>query len=142
MKRVYIVAIVVFISTLATNLHADGPIVVKRPEQIHWLKVEPGVSMAVIWGDPDRSAYSSLMRFESGASIPWHKHQAEMRIVVVKGALEVTTDNGSTRVEPGAYLIIPPRAAHTYRCADAECTFVMEQSDRLQTTMLLQRANR
>jgi uncharacterized protein YndB with AHSA1/START domain/quercetin dioxygenase-like cupin family protein len=112
--------------------------VLLAPEEMSWARVEPGVSMAMLWGDLDTGPYGSLMRFDSGAAIPLHTHTADMKVVIVSGVLAYSvTGHPDRRLGPGSYGQVPAGVAHTYRCdATTGCVFLMQQPDKLQTTVL------
>ena len=46
----------------------------------------PGVSQAVVWGDPDKGAYGSFTKFVPGYDAGMHTHTNDVSIVVIKGA--------------------------------------------------------
>jgi quercetin dioxygenase-like cupin family protein len=71
-----------------------------------------GVSEAVIWGNPDKSANASFTKFDPGQDNGWHTHTSDVWIVVLKGAYLYKDDAGEKRVGPGDFLRVPGGHKH------------------------------
>ncbi len=128
----------------AVNAWAKPPAiapVLTKADQLQFENVEPGVGMAVLWGDPGKGAYGCMMKFDAQASIPPHVHVSEMKVIVVSGTLKFSMgDQAPVSVSAGSYVFIPPNMPHTSVCDSKEsCTFLMEQPAKLQTRMLEQK---
>jgi quercetin dioxygenase-like cupin family protein len=72
----------------------------------------PGVSMAVVWGDPDTGAHATFTKFVPGYDAGMHTHTSDIWIVVVKGAYLYKDDGGEKRVATGDFLKVPGGHRH------------------------------
>jgi quercetin dioxygenase-like cupin family protein len=72
----------------------------------------PGVSMAVLWGDPDKGPHATFTKFAPGYDAGMHTHTSDLWIVVVKGAYLYKDDAGDKRVGPGDFLRVPGGHKH------------------------------
>jgi quercetin dioxygenase-like cupin family protein len=71
-----------------------------------------GVSMATIWGDPDKGVHATFTKFEPGYDAGMHTHTADVWIVVIKGAYLYKDEAGEKRVGPGEFLRVPGGHKH------------------------------
>ena len=71
-----------------------------------------GVSMAVLWGDPDKGAHATLTKFEPGYDAKMHSHTNDVWIVVIKGAYLYKDEAGEKRVGPGDFIRVPGGHKH------------------------------
>ncbi len=72
----------------------------------------PGVSMAVLWGDPDKGPHATFTKFAPGYDAGMHTHTNDVWIVVVKGAYLYRDEAGDKRVGPGDFLRVPGGHKH------------------------------
>ena len=72
----------------------------------------PGVSMAVIWGDPNQGAHATFTKFEPGHDSGMHSHTNDLWLVVIKGAYLYRDVAGEKRVGPGDFIRIPGGHKH------------------------------
>ena len=72
----------------------------------------PGVSMAVVWGDPEKGAHATLTKFVPGYDAGMHSHSSALTLVVIKGAYLYKDDAGEKRVGAGDVLRIPAGHKH------------------------------
>ncbi|PYL08235.1 MAG: hypothetical protein DME34_05275 [Verrucomicrobia bacterium] len=72
----------------------------------------PGVSMAVVWGDPDKGAHGTFTKFVPGFDAKTHTHTNDVWIVVLKGAYLYRDEAGDKRVGPGEFIRIPGGHKH------------------------------
>jgi quercetin dioxygenase-like cupin family protein len=70
------------------------------------------VSMANIWGDPDKGAHGTFTKFKPGYDAGMHTHTNDVSIVVIKGAYLYKDDAGEKRVGPGDFLKVPGGHKH------------------------------
>ena len=78
-------------------------------------KPQPGeekVSMATLWGDPDKGVHGTFTKFEPGFDAGMHTHTADVWIVGIKGAYLYKDEAGEKRVGPGEFLRIPGGHKH------------------------------
>jgi quercetin dioxygenase-like cupin family protein len=71
-----------------------------------------GVSMAVLWGDPDKAAHGTFTKFAPGYDAGMHTHTSDVRLVVIKGAYLYKDEAGEMRVGPGDFIRIPGGHKH------------------------------
>lgn len=89
----------------------------------------PGVSKAVLWGDPAKGKYATITRFTKGQKNPLHTHSHDIRIVVISGTMVYDSRSGEKKLGPGSYLLQPKGVRHTSGAGDeADCVF-LEESD-------------
>jgi quercetin dioxygenase-like cupin family protein len=81
-------------------------------EQATFNERMPGVSMAVLWGDPDKGAHGTFTRFVPGYDAGTHTHTSDVWLVVIKGAYLYKDDAGEKRVGPGEFIRIPGGHKH------------------------------
>jgi quercetin dioxygenase-like cupin family protein len=66
----------------------------------------PGVSMAIVWGDPEKGAHGTLTKFVPGYDAGMHTHSSDLTLVVIKGAYLYKDEAGEKRVAAGDVLHI------------------------------------
>ena len=71
-----------------------------------------GVSMATLWGDPDKGAHGTYTKFTPGDDAGMHIHTSDIWIVGIKGAYLYKDDAGEKRVGPGDFLRVPGGHKH------------------------------
>jgi quercetin dioxygenase-like cupin family protein len=71
-----------------------------------------GVSMATLWGEPDKGAHGTFTKFDPGYEAGMHTHTSDIWITVVKGAYLYKDDAGEKRVGPGDFLRVPGGHKH------------------------------
>jgi quercetin dioxygenase-like cupin family protein len=71
-----------------------------------------GVSMATLWGDPDKAAHGTYTKFAPGYDAGMHTHTTDLWIVGIKGAYLYKDDAGEKRVGPGDFLRVPGGHKH------------------------------
>jgi quercetin dioxygenase-like cupin family protein len=71
-----------------------------------------GVSMAVLWGDPDKGAHGTFTKFAPGYDAGMHTHTSDLWLVVIKGAYLYKDEAGEKRVGPGDFIRIPGGHKH------------------------------
>ena len=71
-----------------------------------------GVSMATLWGDPDKGAHGTYTKFTPGYDAGMHTHTSDIWIVGIKGAYLYKDDAGEKRVGPGDFLRVPGGHKH------------------------------
>jgi len=72
----------------------------------------PGVSMATVWGDPEKGAHGTLTKFVPGWDGGMHTHSSALTLVVIKGAYLYKDEAGEKRVGAGEVLHIPAGHKH------------------------------
>ena len=72
----------------------------------------PGVSWAVLWGNPDVGAHGTFTKFVPGFDAGTHMHTNDVWIVVMHGAYLYRDTAGERRVGTGEFLRIPGGMKH------------------------------
>ena len=72
----------------------------------------PGVTMAVLWGDPDKGEHGTFTKFAPGQDNGMHTHTNDVWCVVIKGAYLYRDEAGEKRVGPGEFIFIPGGHKH------------------------------
>ncbi len=72
-----------------------------------------GVSMATLWGDPQKGAHATFTKFEPGYDAGTHTHTNDVWISVIKGAYLYKDADGEKRVGPGDFLRVPGGHKHS-----------------------------
>ena len=80
------------------------------------------LTMAPEHGDPSKGAFTLLLKFTSGCSIPMHWHSVAEELMLVSGSGKMQTQDGKTSaVDRGSFVYIPAKHQHAFTCATA-CT--------------------
>ena len=82
------------------------------PEQATFKEMMPGVSTAVLWGNPDKGAHAVYTKFTPGYDAGTHTHTNDLWLLVIKGAYLYKDDAGDKRVGPGEFIWIPGGHKH------------------------------
>jgi quercetin dioxygenase-like cupin family protein len=92
----------------------DTKSVIYVPSEQATFKQSPaaGVSMAVLWGDPDKGAHGTFTKFVPGYDAGMHTHTNDVWLVVIKGAYLYKDEAGDKRVGPGDFMRIPGGHKH------------------------------
>jgi hypothetical protein len=70
----------------ATSNHMKSVIYVTADKATFKQAPTGGVSMATLWGDPDKGVHGTFTKFEPGYDAGMHTHTSDVWIVVIKGA--------------------------------------------------------
>lgn len=74
----------------------------------------PGVQMVSLWGDMNKGAYGSMIKFTQAMDHPLHTHSHDVKSVVVSGSFWIAPENGDKKTfGPGSYFMIPGGWKHT-----------------------------
>ncbi|HEV7514383.1 MAG TPA: cupin domain-containing protein [Candidatus Acidoferrum sp.] len=71
-----------------------------------------GVSMATLWGNPEKGVHGTFTKFDPGYDAGMHSHTNDVWIVVIKGAYLYKDDAGEKRVGPGDFIRVPGGHKH------------------------------
>jgi len=110
--------------------------VIQTPKEVQWGPapplVPPGASIAVLTGDPGKSApYTVKLKFPANYAIPAHSHPTDEHVVVVAGALtfgmgdELTKEAGNKTLGVGGFALMPANMNHFAYTTAAETTIVL-----------------
>ena len=107
----------------STNLKDAKWTAPKAPE------IPPGVMASPIASDPPPGGNIGYAKYPPGYTFPMHWHSATEFTTVITGKLQYVIDGKSYDLEPGGYVVIPPKANHLAKCAPgAECIVVTRRS--------------
>lgn len=82
-------------------------------ETASYTELNPGASMAAVWGDANAGAHGSFVKMIPGFTAPLHTHTNDLRIVVIRGAYLYRPENGpEQRIAAGHYLSVPGGDRH------------------------------
>jgi anti-sigma factor ChrR (cupin superfamily) len=105
---------------------AKAPVILKA-DSLEFKEVEPGASMATLWGNTEKGPFGAFTRFKPGFKCGLHTHSSDLRIIVIEGAYVLATAVGEKRVVAGNYLYEPAGYEHS-SSGDAKtgCLFYVE----------------
>jgi quercetin dioxygenase-like cupin family protein len=99
-------------------------------EKAEYKEAMPGVSRAILHGDPEKGAYKAFTKFAPGVAHPMHTHPNDIFIVVLKGAYIHKNEKGEEiRVEPGCAFHIPAGEKHASSGDPKEGVVMFEESN-------------
>jgi len=80
------------------------------------------LTMAPEHGDPSKGAFTLMLKFTSGCTVPMHWHSSGEQLMLVSGSGKMQTSDGkSAAVERGGFAYIPAKHQHAFTCVTA-CT--------------------
>src|SRR4051794_37223453 len=80
--------------------------------ELHFEPLIAGVSRAVLWGNPKRGPYAAFTRFEPNVHHRLHTHPHDISMVVLSGAYLYGTEEGTIRVAPLSFFLLPGGVPH------------------------------
>ena len=103
----------------AKEAKKGGSVLLAPAKDIKWSPVPdfPGVSLAVLEGDPGKGPHHSMMKFTDGFAAPLHHHSSDHYVTVVSGTLILNIDGKDTELPAGSYFSFKGMKPHTTRCA-------------------------
>ena len=87
-------------------------VIFQSADSATYKELAPGVSQAVLWGDPDKEAAGSFVKFVPGADVGMHTHANDTWCTVIKGAYLYKDEAGEKRVAAGSFIFIPGGHKH------------------------------
>jgi anti-sigma factor ChrR (cupin superfamily) len=76
---------------------------------IPWTDFLPGVRQKAFWSDPSTSRRAAMARFESGASLPRHRHIGDELLFMIEGS----NFDDSRELRTGNVAYFPSGCTHT-----------------------------
>jgi quercetin dioxygenase-like cupin family protein len=115
---------------VAASPKKSGPVDRTLPaSQMHFTEAMPGISKAMLWGDPTKGPYGAITRFKKGTKVEWHTHSHDIKAVVISGTMLYDSGNGEQRLGPGSFLQERSSIKHTTAAApDSDLEFYEEGS--------------
>ena len=90
----------------------QNALIAAAPDKANFQEIRPGVSMATLWGNPNKGRYGTFTRFTPGFDAGTHTHTNDVWLVVLKGAYLYRDDAGEKRVAAGEFIRIPGKHKH------------------------------
>jgi mannose-6-phosphate isomerase-like protein (cupin superfamily) len=88
------------------------PVIFGSADDAQFNEAIPGVSRAVLWGNPDKGPYGAFTKFVPKFDAGMHTHSNDVWLVVIKGAYLYKDSAGEKRVSPGSFIRIPAKTKH------------------------------
>ena len=118
MKRIAGLSLVLSVSLWAAAQTPSGPAVFGSPSEGDWrppTNLPPGAEYHLVREDPATHGIQALVRFPSGYAVPAHSHSCAETLVVLKGALEVTSGTEVRTLKAGDYVVLPAETPHSLK---------------------------
>jgi putative transcriptional regulator len=96
-------------------------LLISRPEEIDWQTMAPGIAYKALYQDSERRTNTSLVRMESGAYYPGHRHAGVEELFILSGDLHV---EGET-LHSGDYCRAESGTNHGETFTDNGCLFLL-----------------
>jgi len=99
----------------------------KHADEIDWKvsgSLPPGAEYHLVYEDPTSHGVQTLVRFQSGYSLPPHSHSHDETLFIVKGKLVITIGGQDQTLGPGSYAVIPAGVMHALK-AKGSLTMLM-----------------
>jgi quercetin dioxygenase-like cupin family protein len=97
--------------------------IVKMADGMQFKDIAPGVTQAVLWGNPTKGAYGAITKIAAGTKLPLHTHANDIKIVVLSGAYVYEADGAVQKIGPGSYILVPGGKQHKSGADDATTFF-------------------
>jgi quercetin dioxygenase-like cupin family protein len=131
LTRVTPLVLIGLIAALTLSAAGGGKAVVWGAGDIKWTAspAMKGLSIATLWGDPDKGPYGALKKVSAGTDFGWHTHSSDQKVVAISGTFDFQLGGeGVKELTSGSYVYIPAGAKHHATCrAGADCVY-LEQS--------------
>jgi quercetin dioxygenase-like cupin family protein len=99
---------------------AQGKAVVTPKDGLSWKEVVPGVSQAVVEGDPAKGPSHFFLKYKSGLVTPLHHHTADHYVTVISGTLVLSADGKEHKLPAGSYFALTGKIPHVGKVEGAE----------------------
>ena len=109
--------------------HKGGKAVLVPMADVKWNAVPdfPGVSMAVLEGDPAKGPTHFLIKLPDGFAAPLHHHSSDHFVTVVSGTLSLTVDGTETKLPAGSFFLFKGKKQHITKCEPgADCVLSID----------------
>ena len=106
-----------------------GTCVLLPADGLKWTEVPdfPGVSMAVLDGNPAKGAGHFLIKLKDGFAAPLHHHSSDHFVTVVAGTLSLTVDGKETKLPTGSFFLFKGKKEHVTKCEPgADCVLSID----------------
>lgn len=94
---------------------------ISSPETLDWQPLRPGVAIYRFYSPVPGGSAAALLRYDPGASVPYHRHLGYEHIWVLSGSQQ--DDRGL--YEAGTLVINPPNTCHQVFSSEGCIVFVI-----------------
>lgn len=100
---------------------SGGEAVVVPKDGLAWKEAGvPGVSLAVVSGDPAKGPSHFFLKYKAGLSTPVHHHTADHYVTTISGTLVLNAGGKEHKLAPGSFFALTGKAPHAARVEGAE----------------------
>lgn len=122
-------ALTLLVAATAMSHKTAGKDMVVSGDHLEFVQAMPGISKAMLWGDPTKGPYGAITRFAKGTKVDWHTHSHDIKAVVISGTLLYNNGSGEQRLGPGSFLQERAAVKHTTAAtADSDVEFYEQGS--------------
>ena len=127
-RRWSVAAVALSAAVTAALAQAPSKAVITNQDSLKWTAAAvPGVSTAVVDGDPAKGPSRFYLKYASGLVTPAHHHSADHYVTTVSGNLTLVVDGKEQRLAPGSYFAFTGKAKHVARCeTGADCVMFVQ----------------
>ncbi len=108
-----------------------GKAVVWQAGDVKWTDspAMKGLSVAPLWGDPNKGAYGALKKVAAGTEYGWHTHSSDQKVVAISGTFDFQIKGDTVKqLGPGAYVFVPAGVSHMAKCQTGSDCMYFEES--------------
>lgn len=100
---------------------SGGEAVVAPKEGLAWKEAGvPGVSLAVVHGDPAKGPSHFYLKYKAGLATPLHHHTADHYVTTISGTLVLSAGGKEHKLAPGSFFALTGKVPHAARVEGAE----------------------
>lgn len=100
---------------------SGGEAVVTPKDGLAWKDAGvPGVSLAVVHGDPAKGPSHFYLKYKAGLATPMHHHSADHYVTTISGTLVLNAGGKEHKLAPGSFFALTGKAPHSARVEGAE----------------------
>ncbi len=123
-----ILGVAVVLAVICAVGTAQAQVTFVPADKLVYQEVVPGVSKAVVWGDPAAGRYGAFTEMVRGYDGGMHRHTNTVWLVVLRGAYLYKDNNGEKRVGPGDFIRIPGGRKHWSGADPVEGAYFYEEA--------------
>ena len=109
------------LAATAWGVGVSGDAVVVPKDGLAWKDAGvPGVSLAVVDGDPAKGPSHFYLKYKAGLATPLHHHTADHFVTTISGTLVLTAGGKEHKLSPGSFFALTGKAPHAAKVEGAE----------------------
>ncbi|MBO8160182.1 MAG: cupin domain-containing protein [Thermosipho sp. (in: Bacteria)] len=101
---------------------------VSKPEKVEPIIIDNGkIEKRILIGSKDgaKKFVMRLFKLKPGANTPYHTHDWEHEIFVVKGKIQAVSKDGKYEAEEGSFIFVPANEEHQFvNIGDVDAEFI------------------